>query len=61
MFFDPAFVDNLLKEHMESPGVLDGEVLEHMQSFGIVINFLPLQCVFIAKVYEKAHEEVACA
>ena len=59
MFFDPDLVDSLLSQHVESPGVLDDEVLEHVQSLNVAINFLPMHIVFLAKVYEKAHKEVA--
>ena len=54
---DPLLVDSLLQQHLASPGILDDEVIENMHTLGVTVSFLPLQCVFMAKVYERAHLE----
>ena len=56
-FIDPVLVDDLLQRHMASPGVLDDEVLDKMHALGVAVSFLPMQCVFMAKVFEQAHRE----
>jgi hypothetical protein len=54
---DPVLVDSLLQQHLASPGILDDEVIEKMRTLGVTVSFLPMQCVFMAKVYERAHRE----
>lgn len=53
---DPAMVDELVLKHFASED-LDPEVLENVRQLDRAISFLPIQCVFLAKVYEKAHAE----